>query len=93
MMRQKNKAFRSFRGMMVMLICLMCIIPFYILMVLSLNAPSRIYYEGNIFIPSFDWGNYVTAWEKSQIGLAMINSGIITFGTLCVTISSRCSLS
>jgi len=86
MMRQENKVFRTFRVMMVILICLMCVIPFYILLVLSLNSPSRIYYEGNIFIPSFDWRNYATAWEKSRIGLAMINSGIITFGTLGLTI-------
>lgn len=72
--------------MTVMLICMMCIIPFYILLVLSLNSPSRIYYEGNIFIPSFDWSNYASAWEKSRIGLAMINSGIITFGTLGLTV-------
>ena len=86
MMRRESRAFRTFRVMIVILICLMCIIPFYILLVLSLNAPSRIYYEGNLFIPSFDWGNYVTAWEKSRIGLAMINSGIITVGTLSLTI-------
>ena len=85
-MRQGNKAFRTFRVMIVILICLMCIIPFYILLVLSLNSPSRVYYEGNIFIPSFDWSNYVTAWGKSRIGLAMINSAIITFGTLGLTI-------
>ena len=85
-MRQENTTFRTFRVMTVILICLMCIIPFYILLVLSLNSPSRIYYEGNIFIPSFDWNNYITAWEKSRIGLAMINSGIITFGTLGLTI-------
>ena len=86
MMRQEMKAFRIFRVMMVILICLMCLIPFYILLVLSLNSPSRVYYEGNIFIPSFDWSNYAAAWEKSRIGQAMINSGIITFGTLGLTI-------
>ena len=86
MMRQEKTAFRIFRVMTIILICLMCIIPFYILLVLSLNSPSRIYYEGNIFIPSFDWSNYITAWEKSRIGSAMINSGIITFGTLGLTI-------
>ena len=85
-MRQEKTAFRIFRVMTIILICLMCIIPFYILLVLSLNSPSRIYYEGNIFIPSFDWSNYITAWEKSRIGSAMINSGIITFGTLGLTI-------
>ena len=68
MMRRESRVFRTFRVMIVILICLMCIIPFYILLVLSLNAPSRIYYEGNLFIPSFDWGNYVTAWVTIVLG-------------------------
>ncbi len=33
------------------LICLMCLIPFYVLLVLALNSPQRVFYEGNIFIP------------------------------------------
>lgn len=31
------------------LICLMCLIPFYVLLVLALNSPQRVFYEGNIF--------------------------------------------
>ena len=85
-MQQEKKSFRLLRVFIVALICLMCIIPFYVLLVLSLNSPSRIFYEGNIFIPTFTWSNYVTAWDKSRIGQAMINSGIITFGTLGLTI-------
>ena len=74
------------RILFVLLICVMCLIPFYILLVLSLNAPSMIFYEGNIFIPDFYWGNFVEAWHKSKIGTAMINSAIITAGTLALTI-------
>ena len=39
----------------VILICLLCLIPFYILLVLALNSPQRVFYEGNIFIPDFYW--------------------------------------
>lgn len=35
------------------LICLMCLIPFYVLLVLALNSPQRVFFEGNIFIPDF----------------------------------------
>ena len=74
------------RGILVFLICIMCLVPFYILVVLALNSPSRVFYEGNLFRPDFFWGNFKTAWEKSKIGTAMINSAIITAGTLILTI-------
>lgn len=68
------------------LICLMCLIPFYVLLVLALNSPQRVFYEGNIFIPDFYWQNFLDAWRKSKIGTAMLNSAIITAGTLILTI-------
>jgi raffinose/stachyose/melibiose transport system permease protein len=83
---KENKIFKSTRILMLALICVMCIIPFYVLLVLSLNAPSRVFYEGNIFVPTFAWTNFGNAWSKSRVGLAMLNSGIITFGTLGLTI-------
>ena len=70
----------------VILICLLCLIPFYILLVLALNSPQRVFYEGNIFIPDFYWQNFLDAWHKSKIGTAMLNSAIITAGTLGLTI-------
>ena len=70
----------------ILLICLLCIIPFYILLVLALNSPRRIFYEGNIFVPDFYWQNFIDAWHKSKIGTAMLNSAIITAGTLGLTI-------
>jgi len=78
--------FRALRVVLVALICLLCVIPFYVLLVLSLNEPSRVFYEGNMFVPSFAWSNYADAWQKSRVGTAMVNSGIITFGTLGLTI-------
>lgn len=83
---KKRTALKTVRIVMVLLICIACLIPFYILLVLALNAPSRVFYEGNIFIPDFHWRNFVDAWEKSRIGKAMINSLLITFGTLTLTI-------
>lgn len=68
------------------LICLMCLIPFYVLLVLALNSPQRVFFEGNIFIPDFYWQNFLDAWRKSKIGTAMLNSAIITAGTLILTI-------
>lgn len=67
-----------FRYTMIIIICILCLTPFFILLILSLNSPSRIFYEGNLFIPDFDFGNFALGWEKSHIGRAMVNSGMIT---------------
>ena len=83
---KENKWGKALRILMIVIICAMCLIPFFVLLVLSLNAPSRVFYEGNIFIPDFHWQNFIDAWNKSKIGTAMMNSAIITAGTLVVTI-------
>lgn len=83
---KKKVLFKVIRIIMITMICIACLVPFYILLVLALNSPSRIFYEGNIFVPDFYWSNFITAWEKSRIGTAMRNSVIITFGTLFLTI-------
>lgn len=70
----------------IILICLISLIPFYVLLVLALNSPQRVFYEGNIFAPDFCWRNFAEAWNKSKIGTAMVNSAIITAGTLLLTI-------
>jgi raffinose/stachyose/melibiose transport system permease protein len=83
---KEGKVSKSLRILTLLLICAMCVIPFYVLIVLSLNSPSRVFYVGNIFLPSFAWPNYVDAWAKSRIGIAMVNSALITFGALALTI-------
>lgn len=83
---KESRFFKTSRAVLIVLICLGCLIPFYILLVLSLNSPSRIFYEGNMFIPDFNWQNYADAWTKSRIDTAMKNSAIITAGTLLLTV-------
>ena len=79
---RENKWGKALRILMIVIICAACLIPFYVLLVLSLNAPSRVFYEGNIFVPNFHWQNFIDAWKKSKIGTAMLNSAIITVGSL-----------
>lgn len=85
---KESKWFKCLKITLIILICIACLIPFYILVVLALNSPSRVFYEGNIFVPDFFWKNFIDAWNKSKIGTAMLNSAIITAGTLIVTIIS-----
>lgn len=79
-------AAKALRTLAILAICAICLIPFYVLLVLALNEPSRVYYQGNMFIPSFYLQNFQEAWIRSRVGGAMVNSAIITFGTLCLNI-------
>lgn len=83
---KEKKWVKTLRLLLIAVICAMCLIPFFVLLVLALNAPSRVFYEGNIFVPDFYWQNFVDAWNKSKIGTAILNSAVITAGTLGVTI-------
>lgn len=81
-----KKLTSGMRYILVALICLLCISPFIILVIISLNTPQRNMYEGNMLIPEFYFGNYAEGWEKSHIGRAMINSGIITIIALVLIV-------
>ncbi|MDR1642706.1 MAG: carbohydrate ABC transporter permease [Clostridiales bacterium] len=70
----------------ILFICALCLTPFYILLTLSLNKPTRILSEGNIFIPDFHFHNYIDGWVKSQIGTAILNSALITLFALAVIV-------
>jgi raffinose/stachyose/melibiose transport system permease protein len=84
-MREK-RTFKTLRLLLALLIAAICIIPFYVLLVLALNSPTRVFYEGNMFIPSFDFGNFAVAWAKSKIYTAILNSMVITCGTLSISV-------
>lgn len=71
----------------VLIICGVCLIPFYILTVLSLNTPQRVFYQGNMFVPDFYLPNYIEAWHQSQIGTAIINSAVITVFSLLIILA------
>ncbi len=85
MLREKMSE-KAGRGIVICFLCLAYLLPFYMLSILSLNAPDRVFYEGNLFIPDFHLENFEEAFEASHIGRAMINSAIITCGTLLLTI-------
>ena len=81
------KKFRNLcRYTAVLLICLLCLTPFLILLILSLNTPQRNFYEGNMLLPDFYFANFAVGWEKSNIGNAMVNSGIITVGSILLIV-------
>lgn len=81
-----RKAFHFLRYLSVTFICALCLIPFGVLLILSLNTPQRVFYEGNLFVPDFYFKNYIEGWFKSNIGNAMINSAIITVLAISIII-------
>ena len=81
-----RRAASLLRYLCIAMICTLCLIPFLVLLILSLNTPKRVFYEGNILIPDFYFYNYVEGWIKSNIGTAMVNSAIITILAISVII-------
>ncbi len=81
-----KKILVALRYVVIVLISMLCLAPFGILLILSLNTPQRNFYEGNMFIPDFYFQNFADGWKQSQIGHAMLNSGIITAGALVLIV-------
>lgn len=67
-----------------LLISLLSLIPFYVLFFLSVTDPSVSFADKVFLIPQFYFQNYIDAWKTSKIGLAILNSLIITGGTVIV---------
>jgi len=81
-----KRAANLFRYLCIALICMLCLIPFLFLLILSLNTPKRVFYEGNMFVPDFYFNNYVEGWMKSNIGTAMVNSAVITILAISIIV-------
>jgi raffinose/stachyose/melibiose transport system permease protein len=85
----KESKFSNIRLVIILvIICSICLLPFYVLIVLSLNDPGTLFYDGNMFLPDFYFPNFIEAYNRSKISRAMINSGVITIGSLLLTIST-----
>jgi len=66
---------------MILIISFISIIPFYVLLLLALGDPSE-----KSLLPLWYFRNFVEAWNKSNIGVSIINSFIITTGAIIIII-------
>ena len=82
----RNSTLRLGKYIVVTLMVLLSLIPFYALLYLSLNTPSSSFFDGNILLPDFHLANYVNAWKISKIGNAIVNSLIITVGSVAIIV-------
>lgn len=80
MSRQKLKdpLFKSLRYMAMIILCIIVIIPFYVLLFVALNDPSRPLSMGVFTMPAVAPDNLTEAWSRSNLGRAMVNSAYIT---------------
>lgn len=70
----------------VTIIALISIVPFYVLVLLATSSPSRNFADGKSFLPLLDFRNFIEAWQTSKIGLAILNSLIITIGAVILIV-------
>lgn len=69
------------------LICLVALLPFYVLLFVAFNHPSRPLSLGVFSLPVFTTDNLAEAWQSSNLGRAILNSATITgFGLLIVVL-------
>ena len=83
---EMKKILCGLRYLIIIMISLLCLAPFGILLILALNTPRRNFYEGNMFVPDFYFQNFPDGWKQSQIGHAMLNSGLITAGAILLIV-------
>lgn len=81
-----NKAKKLIMSIIVGVISILSIFPFYVLLILALNPPSTSLSNGFKFIPDLYLNNFIEAWNRSKIGLSIVNSLIITLGAVVVIV-------
>ncbi|MCT4562753.1 MAG: carbohydrate ABC transporter permease [Maledivibacter sp.] len=74
------------RYVVVTLIALISITPFYVLVLLATSPPSRSFMDETNFLPMIYFQNFAEAWKASKIGLAILNSLIITIGAVTIIV-------
>ncbi len=73
---------KASNNVITVLMALFALIPFYFLTVTALSTPAW----QNVLVPEFHFRNFIDAWAKSQMGVALKNSFIITFFSLLLIV-------
>ncbi|GHA25007.1 ABC transporter permease [Devosia pacifica] len=74
-------------------LCALWIYPFLWLVSASFKGPLEMFQKGlNLMPDAFDWGNYTRAWQDGGFSTYMLNTFLVTSGTVILVIF-HCSLS
>ncbi len=88
MMRKEATWLKKFlRILVIILITLLALFPFYILSLLAFTPSSMNFSKELILLPQSYFENFGVAWEKAKMGRSIINSLIITLGSVAVIVS------
>ena len=85
MARYTWKAFS--REIAVLVLAVIWWIPFYFLIVVSLKPTDEIFVTPTSFPDELAFGNYPDAWNEANLGRALVNSIVITGGTVIALIA------
>lgn len=69
-----------------LLMAVIALLPFYVLIFISVSSPSMRISRGIFVMPDFHLENYIDAWQTSTLGISIVNSIIISGGALAVLI-------
>jgi len=87
---------RGANGLMILgmsALCLLWIYPFLWLVSASFKGPLEIFQKGlNLWPNTFNFGNYLRAWTDGGFSVYMLNTVIVTAGTVALVVF-HCSLS
>ncbi|QUH32023.1 carbohydrate ABC transporter permease [Vallitalea guaymasensis] len=87
-MRKEATWLKKFlRILVIILITLLALFPFYILSLLAFTPSSMNFSKELILLPQSYFENFGVAWEKAKMGRSIINSLIITLGSVAVIVS------
>lgn len=84
---KKSNGIRLFpRYLAMVFVVLVALLPFYVLIFVAFNHPSRPLSLGVFSVPKFTFENLIRAWNSSNLGRAIINTAIITVGGLLIVV-------
>jgi raffinose/stachyose/melibiose transport system permease protein len=75
------------RILVIIIITLLALFPFYILSLLAFTPASMNFTKELVLLPKSYFENFGAAWEKAKMGRSIINSLIITLGSVGVIVS------
>lgn len=92
MTRSRKLVPRVLLGVIFVVVCWYWIYPFLWLVSASLKNQLEIFRSGLDLIPErFQWGNYVNAWVTAGFGKYLMNTIIVTVGTVLLSLFRSCT--
>ena len=92
-MKTRRRLARAVLYPVVAVLSAISFIPFFVLFQITFSTPAEMTAQGIWHVPSFTLENIITAWNKSGLGQALLNSTIITCSGVVLTVVISCAAS